>query len=193
MDIAHRDVKHQNAMATHRNGKLASVLFDLGTAVDLTHEEAIRTAKITGTPAYLPKKTVMDFWKYHSNGGFYSSCPLNRTKLILKRGDYGALAHSIVHLLTGIPPYSISNVDGEPTSVFDTCDTNIGFINTILNYPGDPINYDSIRAQMHGDMFAKVVERLLDPLIASRTELDGVRLLLEEGMNMEGLFTKYRE
>jgi serine/threonine protein kinase len=192
MNIVHRDVKHQNAMATHRQGKLASVLFDLGTALDLTHEEAIRTAKITGTPAYLPKETVMDFWKYKENGGFYSNCPLNRAKLILKRGDYGALAHSIAHLLTGIPPYSCSNVEGEPTSVFDTCDTNIGFINTILNYPDNPINYDRIKAQGHGDMFVEVVKKLLDPMIVSRTEIDTVRSMLEEGMNMEGLFTKYR-
>ncbi len=194
MGIVHRDVKYQNSMATHRNGKLASVLFDLGTALEITDEASVRAAQIMGTPAYLPKPVLLDIWKNRdaNNRGFNSSCPISRIKLILQRGDYGALAHSIVHLLTGTAPYHRINADGQTTSVFDTCSTNAEFINAALNYEGNPINYDHVREQLQGEMFAALVERLLDPLVSSRTELDGVREMLEEGMQMKGLFTQYK-
>jgi serine/threonine protein kinase len=193
MDMVHRDVKYQNSMATHRKGKLASVLFDLGTALDLTDEKSVRTAHFTGTAAYLPKDTVTNVWRHNKNGGFYESCPMNRLKLVLKKGDFGALAYSIAHLLTGTPAYSAVNETGETTNLFDSCDTNLQQVNAILNYEGNPINYDRIREQVHGEMFAAVIEKLLDPLICSRKELDHVRETLEKGMKMEGLLTRYRE
>ncbi|MBW3004547.1 hypothetical protein KY310_01835 [Candidatus Woesearchaeota archaeon] len=194
MDIVHRDIKYQNSMATHRNGKLASVLFDLGTALELADEKHVRSAQVMGSPAYLPKQVLIDIYKNKdaTKGGFRADTPLSRIKTILKRGDYGALAHSIAHLLTGMAPYDSINADGETTSVFDTCSTKIEFVNAALSYEGDPINYDLVRKQLHGEMFAAIIERLLDPMIVSRTELDGVRAMLENGMQMEGLFTRYR-
>lgn len=191
MDIVHRDIKYQNSMATHRKGKLASVLFDLGTALDMTDEEAIKKAGITGTPAYMPKSLVTDFWKYKDNGGFYANCPASRIKAILKRGDYGSLAHSIAHLLTGIPPYS-NKKEGKNTSIFDTCSSNAEYINAILNFQENPIDLDKIKEQQEGKMFADIIEKLLNPLIVSKGEIDQVYEILEKGMKMEGLFTRYK-
>ena len=191
MDIVHRDIKYQNSMASHRKGKLASVLFDLGTALDLTDEENIKKAGIAGTPIYMPKSLVTDFWKYKDNGGFYTNCPANRIKAILKRGDYGSLAHSIAHLLTGIPPYS-NKKEGKNTSIFDTCSSNAEYIYAILNFQGNPIDLDKIKEQQEGKMFADIIEKLLNPLIASKGEIDQVYEILEKGMKMEGLFTRYK-
>lgn len=190
MDIVHRDVKYQNSMATHRKGKLASVLFDLGTALDLTDEESVRRARFTGTPAYLSQDTTREIFRHKQ--GFYLRCPLKKLKLILKKADFGALAYSIAHLLTGIPAYSYKDENNETKNIFDTCSTDKDSVQAILDYKGSPISYDSVREQTHGDMFVKVIERLQDPLIASRTELDNVRTMLEKGMQMEGLFTRYR-
>lgn len=191
MDIVHRDIKYQNSMASHRKGKLASVLFDLGTALDLTDEENIKKAGIAGTPIYMPKSLVTDFWKYKDNGGFYTNCPANRIKAILKRGDYGSLAHSIAHLLTGIPPYS-NKKEGKNTSIFDTCSSNAEYIYAILNFQGNPIDLDKIKEQQEGKMFADIIEKLLNPLIVSKGEIDQVYEILEKGMKMEGLFTRYK-
>ncbi len=194
IDVIHGDVKHQNCMDTHRNGKLEFILFDFGLSkiVNEAHEQELRDSEIGFTLQYTPKEYIEELLKWEGGeGGFFQKCPLPKLKMVLERNDWSGLALSAYHLLTDVLPYSYTKKprkDGRYINVFDGACSPDDEIRRVLDFSEGAIDYGLVKERQYGEIFAKAFRLLQEPFILSKEGLNQFYGTIRRGINIPGLF-----
>lgn len=191
IDVVHGDIKHQNCMDAHRNGKLEFILFDFGLSkiVDEAHEQELRDSKIGFTLQYTPKGYIEELLKW--GDGFFQKCPLPKLKMVLEKNDWSGLALSAYHLLTDVLPYSYTKKprkDGRYINVFDGVCSPDDEIRRVLDFSEGAIDYGLVKDRQYGDVFAKAFRLLQEPFILSKEGLNQFYGTIRRGINIPGLF-----